>query len=299
MKAQTRVAFVLMLVVISAAQLAQSQVATGTPRFGSYGGGPFDVVNQGNLNVQLTIPILHKAGRGIPFGFDLAYNSSVWKPVTVGSTTQWSPAANWGWQQKGRVGFIDYSVSSQDCQYFVSQTGQWYTAYTQYFYTNWTFTDDSGVVHPLSGSTQGWNGVTQPGTSCASVPPDVPTATGTATDGSGYTLSISSYTHAVVTTTGGTKVDNTSGITITDTNGNKITSDISGHFYDTLSSSTPVLTVSGWNFAYNAPGGPANVTTVYKSYTVRTNFNVTSPTISEYGPLATSLIDYIQLNDGT
>jgi RHS repeat-associated protein len=191
-------------------------------------------------------------------------------------------------------------VSSQDCQYFVDYIGQWFTAYTQYFYTNWAFVDESGISHPLSGQTQSWSGGTQPNTNCSSPPPDIPTATGSATDGSGYTLSISAYTHAVVTTTGGIKVDNASGITITDTNGNKITSDISGHYYDTLSSTTPVLTVSGWNFGYTAPGGAANVTTTYKSYTVKTYFHVTSPsTIAEYGPLAVNLIDHIQLNDGT
>jgi len=45
--------------------VAVGQVATGTPPFSSLGGGPFDVVNLGNLNVHFSIPVLHKAGRGI------------------------------------------------------------------------------------------------------------------------------------------------------------------------------------------------------------------------------------------
>jgi len=54
-----------------------AQVSTGITPFGSFGGGPFDVVNLGNLNVHFTIPILHKAGRGMPFTYDLSYDSSI------------------------------------------------------------------------------------------------------------------------------------------------------------------------------------------------------------------------------
>lgn len=285
---------------VAANQLAISQVAVGTPPFNSFGGGPFDTVNLGNLNVHFVIPVFHKAGRGIPFNFDLSYDSSVWSPVTVNGVQYWTPAPNWGWKQTGRVGNITYTYSSQDCQYFVSYTNQWYTAYTQYWYTNWKFIDDAGVVHPLSGSTQGWNGSTQPNTSCDTAPPDVPSTTGTATDGSGYTLSVSNYSNAVVTTPSGIQVNSNGTIKITDTNGNQITSDTSGNYYDTLSSQTPVLTVSGSTYTYTAPGGPAHVTTNYRAYTVRTNFGITSPSlIQEYGPTAINLVDSIALPDGT
>src|ERR1041384_1854178 len=50
---------------------------TGTPPFGSFGGRP-DVINLANLNAHLSIPILHKAGRGLNFVYDLTYDSSVW-----------------------------------------------------------------------------------------------------------------------------------------------------------------------------------------------------------------------------
>src|SRR5437588_11215956 len=86
------------LVVAMAAKVASAQVATGPPPFGSFGGGPFDTVNLGNLNVHLAVPVLHKAGRGTPFTYDLTYDSSVWTPVTASGTTQWTPVFNWGWQ---------------------------------------------------------------------------------------------------------------------------------------------------------------------------------------------------------
>src|SRR5438270_10461400 len=69
---------------------ASAQVSTGLPPFGSLGGGPFDTVNLGNLNVHFSIPVLHKAGRGIPFTYDLSYDSSVWTPVMSGGITQWN-----------------------------------------------------------------------------------------------------------------------------------------------------------------------------------------------------------------
>jgi len=72
---------------LSLAALAGGQVSPGTPPFGSFGGGPFDIVNLGNLNVHFSIPVLHKAGRGVPFTFDLSYDSSIWYPVTAKGKT--------------------------------------------------------------------------------------------------------------------------------------------------------------------------------------------------------------------
>lgn len=68
------------------------QPATGLPPFGSFSGGPFDTVNNGNLNVHFEIPIINKAGRGLPFTYTLTYDSSVWYPYGA-----WTPVNNWGW----------------------------------------------------------------------------------------------------------------------------------------------------------------------------------------------------------
>src|SRR5437773_11381823 len=76
---------------------ASAQVTTGTPPFGSFGGGP-DVINLGNLNSHVVIPVLRKPGRGLNFTYDLSYDTSVWYPVTSGGTTTWQPVSNWGWR---------------------------------------------------------------------------------------------------------------------------------------------------------------------------------------------------------
>src|SRR2546428_10193913 len=79
-----------------AASAARARVATGPPPFGSFGGGP-EPINLGNNNAHWAIPVLHKPGRGKNFIYDLSYDSSVWSPLTSGSTTTWNPAVNWGW----------------------------------------------------------------------------------------------------------------------------------------------------------------------------------------------------------
>ena len=89
-------AFVLVLVLTSG--VAVAQLATGTPRFGSFGGGPFDVVDLANLNVHFEIPVVNKAGRGMPFTYSLSYDSAVWYPVGVSGNQSWQPVLNWGWR---------------------------------------------------------------------------------------------------------------------------------------------------------------------------------------------------------
>src|SRR5580700_8798580 len=98
------------LIILRGVSLAQ-QNATGTQTFGSFSGGP-DTINLGNLDVNLVIPILLRQGRGIPFVFDLTYDSSlVWLPVTTGSTTTWTPQSGWGWPSTvSSVGYVPSPV---------------------------------------------------------------------------------------------------------------------------------------------------------------------------------------------
>jgi RHS repeat-associated protein len=288
---------------------AAQQVSTGRSQFGSFGGGPFDVVNLGNLNVHFTIPVLHKAGRGMPFNFDLTYDSSVWKTTTSNGVTQWTPVPNFGWQTSAPFGNVTYSVSSSGCYYTPPSPyiGPPILAYTVYQYQNWTFVDRSGTTHPFTlnspGYTSYWNGATVANTSCSSVPTTYPSGSGSTTDGSGYTISITNVSTATVTSRSGIQAAQT---TVTDANGNRITSNGSQYF-DTLSASIPVMTVSGTapsptTFTYAAPSGAsASYTMSYVKYTVATHFGVTvaSSLIAEYGPTAKYLVDNVTLPDQT
>ena len=89
MSCKSRVSVLLFFSFLAVTQL-RAQVTTGTPVFGSFGGGP-EVLNLANLNAHWGIPVLHKAGRGTNFTYDLSYDSSVWYPVLSGSAKTWQP----------------------------------------------------------------------------------------------------------------------------------------------------------------------------------------------------------------
>jgi hypothetical protein len=88
---------VLVAIVAIFAGFARGQVITGTPPFGSTGGGPVDIIDLGNLNVHLSIPIVTKAGRGGSFSYNLGYDTSVLYPGHYTSGVAWTQAFNNGW----------------------------------------------------------------------------------------------------------------------------------------------------------------------------------------------------------
>jgi hypothetical protein len=92
------------------------QVATGTPPFGTFAGSP-DVINLGNLNAHIVIPVVSKSGRGIPFVYQVTYDSSVWYPVGSSGSQVWTPVSNWGWQGQTAVatGYVEYNSSPGSC----------------------------------------------------------------------------------------------------------------------------------------------------------------------------------------
>jgi hypothetical protein len=269
---------------------------TGTPLFGSFGGGP-DVINLSNLNVHLAIPVVHKAGRGTNFTYDLSYDNSVWYPIGSGSSKVWQPVQNWGWRGVTEIatGYVSYSSQQSGC---MGDDG-WET-YTIYF--NYAYHDPFGVIHGfenliiLVGADKwGCSGLFRGGTD-------------TAVDGSGYTISARAASATVTSVSGRVFVpplNSSSGsASSTDRNGNQISVNGSGVFTDTLG--TIALTVAGvapspTTFTYTAPSGAnAAFTMKYTTYTVQTNFGCSG--INEYGANGTtqiSLVSEIDLPDGS
>src|SRR5882724_2723878 len=227
---------------------ASAQVVTGTPPFSSFGGGP-DVINLANLNSHIAIPVLHKPGRGTNFDFDLVHDSSVWTPVTSSGVTSWQPASNWGWaSSEVAIGYITNKILSGTAnicnQQFFNIT---------YTYA-WSYVDGLGTVHPFTGYVS--HSSTPASGPCGSYPNDGFTAV--APDGSGYTLTVFGNSVTSLFGSDGRQINAPIGsgpASLQDRNGNKITTDATGHFYDTMSSTTPVLTVSGT--------APANTTLTY------------------------------------
>ncbi len=297
----------LVLISLTLAPFSTGQVATGAPPFGSFGGGPFDTVNLGNLNVHFAVPILHKAGRaGFDFTYDLSYDSSVWYPVTVSGSQSWQPVLNWGWRGPTEMasGYVTYTSTNSGpaCPF-----GQNYYG-TQYTQSNWTYHDSFGVAHPFAGTTIHYIG------SPAYCPADTTLISNTG-DGSGWKLWAVGITVHNMTATSGKVINppvNSSGgaALVTDANGNQISVDGSGNFFDTLSNATAVLSATGsgtpaspLKFGYIPPTGTrVYVQANYVQYTVKTNFGATDSqghAIGEYGPTSIALIDNIALPDGS
>jgi hypothetical protein len=114
---RTRTVLILATLFLSAVG-ALGQVATGTPPLGTFGGGPFDTINLGNLNVNFTIPIIHKSGRGLPFDYALGYDTAALKKVVVNGTATWQLAENAGWRvlTEALTGYVAYTSGTEICQ---------------------------------------------------------------------------------------------------------------------------------------------------------------------------------------
>ena len=301
----TRALMLLVLSVFSTVGLF-GQVKTGTPPFGSFGGGP-EVLNLANLNAHWTIPVLHKAGRGTNFSYDLGYDSSIWQPVGASGHQTWYPSSNFGWAAPSTQSLTGFISFTQTYVITCTQNGQGVT-YTQ---SNFVYVDPLGAPHPFAGSTTYITG----GGQCTCNSNCATSLIATATDGSGYTLNATgeclTSQPCTITTTNGSIISppinvGTGVSTTTDRNGNRITTDGGGHFYDTLSSSAPVLTVAGSGtpsspitLTYTAPSGASAVYEMkYSTYSIRTNFGCSG--ISDYGTNGTTtanLVSEVDLPD--
>jgi len=284
----------LVAVTLLLARPASAQVATGLPPFGSFGGGTFDTVNNANLDVHFQIPVISKAGRGLPFVYALTYDSLIWTPVGSSGSQVWTPVTgwfsstpNWGWSPSaGTFGVIGNYDTYQYCY----QNGN----PIPIPYVNYEYWDPTGALHTFPFQLT-------PGQSTCGVAP-VTSGSGTTNDGSGYTMVVDQWAPTVYSPSGVAY----NGSSLTDTNGNQISSTTSSGtttYTDTLG--TAELTISGSGtpsspieLTYTPPSGtPVAVKINYVSKTVQTNFACTG--VTEFGPTSENLVSSIVLPDGT
>jgi RHS repeat-associated protein len=268
----------------------------GLPPFGSFSGGPFDIVNNSNLNVHFEIPVLNKAGRDLPFNYPDRYESTVWH--VDGSA--WSPKTGWGWPNGAfdpSLGYVYYSTTQGSC----SSGG---TNYTYHIYSYWHYKQPSNpdFITPFSFTLSD----ASIGTPCTGAPPY--SATQTATDGSGVTISATAHPSATIYFRSGNTLNPSlvwggDPSTLTDTNGNQITATVPSNKILTDTLGTTAITASGSGtpsspvtIQYtNATGTTSTFTVNYTTYTVQTNFGCSG--ISEYGPQSVNLVSEIDLPD--
>ncbi|HEU5340215.1 hypothetical protein, partial [Edaphobacter sp.] len=270
-----------------------SQTGTGPYPFSTFDNRGFDSINLGNLNVHLDIPVFHKAGRGLPFTYDLTYDGLVWQPYSVSGGSTWTPVQNFGWtaQTVIQTGYVSYDKTTYQCS-----SGAFYT-----IFDNFVYHDTWGVSHAFTGQLEYDKHDCDLG--------NLPSFTSGTGDGSGLTLtateSVGVVNRTIITTRNGTSVNaprsSTDGSTITDTNGNEISVSSSGVYTDTLG--VAALTVAGTpptnvTLTYpNVSGGTASYTIKYSSYNIQTNFGCSG--IGEYSASGASLISEIDRADGT
>jgi RHS repeat-associated protein len=316
-----------LLVLLSLVSYLQSQVATGVLPYNSYGGGPFDTVNLGNLNVHFSVPVLHKVGRGMPFAYDLNYDSSIYRPVVSNGTTSWQPVTNigniasyWGWQGLGPV-FSPYATYS--VTYFTNSCGQYgQNTYTEWQFSNFVYYDASGTGHGA-----GAGGTYIDSGACGGYgPPSGPHPAGVNTvfagDGSAYAVNFSVNAGSLsgnIQTRDGTTITapwltapptGSSPYSAVDDNGNTISFN-NGTYTDTLGQAILIATGTAPNpvsFSYIPPanegsGTRVSVTVNFVNYTVKTNFGALDSgghAIAEYSSsTAVALVDNVTLPDGT
>ncbi len=228
---------------------------------------------------------MNKQGRGLPFQYQLVYDSLVWTPVGSAGSQVWTPAVGWGLHgqyNEGYEGYISYDSATVAC------TSSGTLTYVPY-YVGYVYHDASGVSHPLPYTAKYCYPYTFTG---SGVP---------ATDGSGY-----SYDGSKLTSADGRQIyapsnSQTASGSITDTNGNVINNNGDGTFTDTLGKTALTITGSGTAssprvFTYSTPTGTAVVTVAYKTYTVQTDFGCSN--VTEYN-LSQDLPNTITLGDGT
>jgi RHS repeat-associated protein len=287
-----------------------AQTRNGIPPFGSAAGGP-DTINLANLNVDISVPIRSKAGRGTNFTYGLNYDSLIWSPVNSSGIVSWQPpSSDWGWSGLEPAGssYVLYSVvfTSGHCGY------QGQSSYQEWIYSNFAYYDNFGVWHQFPNI--GGDYYNSPGgTTC---PPNGPQPTTQmselASDGSGYTLyatmaqnpiahvvdkngsTFNVPTSATVPTTGVTSTIDRNGNIISQSNG--VYTDTLGTTALTLVSSLPTSTT----LSYATPSGatPGYVVS-YLGHIVRTAFGCSNVTEYNSGTTQIYLVDKITLPDGS
>lgn len=293
------------LAIVLGAVATHGQALVGNPPFASVSTSSFDAVDNATLGVTFGVPILRKAGRDLPFNFSLAYNGYIWTPQVSGSSTVWTPTTNsyWGWTSfPTGAGSVSYQTTLDQC--FQAPGGK----YTWTVWSNFIYTDNTGTQHPFNFSISDWELLNTP---CGNGPSNY--GSGVAIDGSGYTLSVQGTTSGQLpvqlngltdrsgNTYGASITASPGSGTVTDPNGNTLSMGYNA-YYDTLSSSTPVLTVAGSGtptspitYTYSGPSGNEVYTIKYTQYNVQTNFGCSG--ITEYGATAQNLVSEIDLPD--
>ncbi len=251
-----------------------------------------DIIDLDTLAVELSFPVIDKAGRGVSTSFAASYEGNFW--YNVG--TLWTNASYYGWSTDiftvPGSSSGESQISQSKCKYATSQQPAEYI--TTYGKRAWT--DAFGVVHKFPG--------TRTENDCTGV---YSSYDAWSYSGDGYSIDSMSNVYDPH----GIRVNTTD---TSDTNGNLVTNSTASScstllgrgscFVDTTGN--PVLASDGDYANPNAPihyyyldnsGTKQTVTVTYSTFTIQTNFGVSG--VSEFGPQQHTLPTSIAYPDGT
>jgi hypothetical protein len=146
---------VIAVLLVSVLPTCAQNTGPGTTLYGSYTRGSIDVVNNQNLNARTEYTIASIAGRGLNFTYSESNDSQIWAPVTIGTTTSWTPVSDWGWRTLRPTGQMSYkTIYLGTCRF---------TQQPMYHYYNYVYTDPQGAQHTFSQLNYQW---IQSGSAC-------------------------------------------------------------------------------------------------------------------------------------
>jgi hypothetical protein len=255
-------------------------------------------INVANGNLHLEIPLGSFPQRGggtdnVSLMYDSAIwlnNGTVWSPTNVSTYSNNSNYVFGGWRlvTSGDPGRFTYGATSYgDC--YMNLYPMWTT------YSPWVFVAPDGTVHSFPAST------TAPASSWICPGTGTPSSSAYASDGTGYFISITNYTAAVVYAPDGTAV----GTIKNDPNGNQYPntfgcSPCELKLYDTLNRKIVDVTgSSGGPYTYavsNDQGGTSSYTVKLTPVSVDTGFGQTG--VTEYSGTIQA-INEIDFPDGS
>lgn len=255
-------------------------------------GGYVDAAN-GNLHMEIPIASIAERGR-VPYVAKLVYDSHIWQQVTTSGATSWQPTnvpslpTTWGgWRlitSAGTGSGVTHTLVNETC--YTTQ-GHLQIPHPYFVYTNFNWVAPDGHSIPFGGGT-----TDAPNNPCETSNPNY---NGISRDASGYHISVTNYTTAVVFAPDGTQIFPN----VKDTNGNFYSvPNSNGDVTDTRGQTPITTTVNGAAVTYKVQSseGSYNVVVTTESIPVNTLFGATS--VTEYSGNIT-VVSSITLPDNT
>ncbi|HTV57679.1 MAG TPA: RHS repeat-associated core domain-containing protein [Verrucomicrobiae bacterium] len=294
-----------MLIVGMIGSLATARPSVAQSYLYGFGSYPWSVplpvpdgyVDAANGNLHVDIPLVSMPERGrIPFLAKLSYDSHIWQQVSSSGGSSWQPTnvpalpTVWGgWRlitTAGTGSGVTYTIGSGVCY---TRDGNLNLPHVYLIYEDFQWTAPDGHSIPFGAVTiQAGSG-----NPCET---NEPSSGGIARDASGYHISVTNYTSAIVYAPDGTQIYPN----VKDTNGNYYSApDSSGDVTDTLGRTPITTTTNGSTITYavsNSAGGSYDIVVTTESIPVNTAFGQSG--VTEYSGNIT-VIQSIALPDGS